>query len=198
MSKTYAKKSEYPLQWPEDISRTENPERNNRFDTTLHRAMGKVEKLLELMAKDSGIDITDITFTSNVTLGTLNSEDKGVCVYYTWGTQQMCIPVDRYDRVEHNLIAIHHMLEADRTKVRHGGVEFVMAEKRGKMNLLGDGSKKNWWDVLDIGPHSSMSQISERYRNLVKKHHPDKPSGNMETFKEIKEAFEQAKKSVRS
>lgn len=141
MSKTFANNSTYPFQWPGHIPRTEDPQ-SSRFNTTLYQALDNVQKSLELLAKDSDKEVTDIVFSSNVTLGHMNPDDAGVCVYFRWNGADLCIPVDRYSKVQDNLQAIHHIIEADRTKLRHGGLAFVMAEKAGKTQLLGDGSDK--------------------------------------------------------
>ena len=51
----------------------------------------------------------------------------------------------------------------------------------------------NPYRVLGISPFSSMNKIKKRYRELVKKYHPDKNPGDKsaeEKFKEISEAYE--------
>lgn len=199
MSKTFAKNSSYPLEWPDHIPRTPKSkvERNNRFDTTLHKSLGNVQKSLELLAKDSGKKINDITLSANVSLGNMNPDDSGVCVYFNWNGSSLCIPVDRYDRVEHNLQAIYHILEADRTKLRHGGFEFVMAEKQGKTNLLTDGSEKNWRDVLGVSESAGLEEAKKKYRELARQHHSDR-GGNDETMAAINKAWEAAKKVLGS
>lgn len=188
MSRTFAKKSEYPLQWPAGISRCKSPQ-ESRFNTTLFKALENVEKSLELLAKDSGKKVSDIRMTSNVTLNQ-RPDDGGIAVYFNWNDTDFCIPVDRYKSPADNLQAIHHIIEADRVKLRHGGIEFVMAEKRGQTLLLDDGNKA-WWDVLGLDPKSSGQEIKTRYNELVKKHHHD-VGGNSETFISIQKAYKDA------
>ena len=43
----------------------------------------------------------------------------------------MCIPVDRYNSVEANLQAIHHIIEARRVELRHGTLALVRASFTG-------------------------------------------------------------------
>lgn len=193
MSKTFAQKSEFPLRWPAHIPRTKKPE-SSRFSTTLFQALGNVEKSLQMMAKDSGKQVTDIKLSSNVTL-VQNPDDGGVAVYFRWNDADFCIPVDRYNKPAENLQAIHHIIEADRTKIRHGGIAFVMAEKRGQTLLLEDGSDKHWSEVLGIEKTASIDEIANRRRELVKIHHPDR-GGNPETFNKIQAAYKQAAKEV--
>jgi hypothetical protein len=195
MSKQFAQKNSYPLQWPSNIPQAKRTQ-SSRFDSTLFQALENVEHSLELLANDSGKKIGNIVFSSNVTLGDLNPDDSGVCVYFNWNGADLCIPVDRYDKVQDNLQAIYHILEADRTKLRHGGLEFVMAEKQGKTNLISDGSDKNWRDVLGFDNGKiSMSQVKKRYRELAKQHHSDR-GGNDTTMAAINRAWEEAKKEL--
>lgn len=194
MSKTFAGKSSYPLEWPGHIPRTKRTQ-SSRFNTTLHQALENVEKSLELLAKNSGKKISHIVLSSNVTLGKMNPKDAGVCVYFNWNGAELCIPIDRYDKVQDNLQAIHHIIEADRTKLRHGGLEFVMAEKQGKTALLSDGANKPWHEVLNLTPGASFEQVKARYRELAKLHHSDK-GGNDSTMAEINKAWERARKEL--
>jgi curved DNA-binding protein CbpA len=45
-------------------------------------------------------------------------------------------------------------------------------------------------DVLDIDEWSSMDDIKSSYRKLSLKHHPDRPNGDAEKFKEISDAYQ--------
>lgn len=192
MSKTFANKSKYPLEWPHNIPRHKKPE-SSRFDTTLFQALENVEKEMQLLAKDSGKKIKDIILSSNFTIGDMNPEDAGVCVYFNWDGVEMCYPIDRYNKVEDNLQAIYHVIKAERTKMRHGGFEFIMAEKQGKHALLGDGKEKPWWEVLGVAPHATYDQAKKAFRTLAKKYHPDSGSGLHVEFTRVQIAWEQFK-----
>jgi len=192
MSKTFANKSSYPLEWPPGIARSKRPE-SSRFSTTLFQALENVEKALKKLASDSGKKIGSVVLSSNVTLGDMKPDDGGVAVYFNWDGVEMCYPIDRYKKVEENLQAIHHIIEADRTKLRHGSFEFIMAEKQGKHAMLPEsGSGAKWWEVLGVVRTASMEQIKSAYRSLAKLHHPD-AGGSGEQFQLIQEAFRQAK-----
>lgn len=52
----------------------------------------------------------------------------------------------------------------------------------------------NPYRVLGISPFSSMNKIKKRYRELVKKYHPDKNKGHAEQFRLIQKSFEEIKK----
>lgn len=192
MSKTFAQKSSYPLEWPPGIPRARRVE-NSRFSTTLFQALENVENSLKKLASDSGKKISNIVFSSNVTLGNINPDDGGVAVYFNWDGVEMCYPIDRYKQVKENLQAIHHIIEADRTKLRHGSFEFIMAEKQGKHAMLPDaGSGTKWWEVLQVDRAATAQEIRSAYKKLVKQHHPDRSGGSDQMFHKIQEAHKQA------
>lgn len=193
MSKTFAQKSEFPLRWPSNIPRAKKPE-SSWFSTTLFQALNNVGKSLRMLAKDSGKSVTDVNLSSNVTIDQ-SPEDGGVAVYFRWNDADFCIPVDRYKKPAENLQAIHHIIEADRTKIRHGGVAFVMAEKRGQTLMLEDGSNKHWTQILSLPMNPDKNQIKQRWKELAKIHHPDK-GGSVETWNQIQKAYELALKEV--
>ena len=51
--------------------------------------------------------------------------------------------------------------------------------------------RKNPWTVLEITPTNNLKSISDAWRRLAQKSHPDK-GGDSETFLKVKEAYEQA------
>jgi hypothetical protein len=106
----------HPLCWPTQFPRRQNRE-SGRFQTTLAGALENVQSSLRLFAKDSDKKIDGVVISSNVTLGQQRPADPGVAVWFSWDGLQVCIPVDRYDKVEGNLQAIHHIIEARRTEL---------------------------------------------------------------------------------
>lgn len=46
------------------------------------------------------------------------------------------------------------------------------------------------YDTLDISKGATQDDIKKAYRKLANKYHPDKPSGDEDRFKKIKEAYE--------
>jgi hypothetical protein len=104
--------------------------------------------------------------------------DPGVAVWFTWDDMQVCIPIDRYERVEHNIQAIHHVIEARRVELRHGTLALVRATFRGFQALPpppGQQPSRSWRDVL--GFHDiqlpNKTAVDHAWRHKAKKAHPD-------------------------
>lgn len=165
----------YPLTWPDVMPRTTNKV-DSRFKTQLSAALKNVKGSLGLFASDSGRKVENLVVSSNVTLGVERPADPGVAVWFTWDGMQVCIAVDRYPKVEDNLQAIHHIVEARRTEMRHGGLHIVRATFRGFTALPAPaGGKKGWREVLgfDSRQNPSKTSILEAYRGAARRAHPD-------------------------
>ena len=182
----------YPLHWPQDWPRTKHPG-PSQFKTSLAGALKNVQKSIELFATDSGKKLENVVISSNVTLGTQRPKDSGVAIYFSWDGISTCIAVDKYAKVEDNLQAIHHCLEAERTKLRHGGINLVRAAFRGYAALPpATGSPGQWWEVLGVSENAPKEEIQAAYKKLRSEHHPDK-GGNADKFNEIQRAYEASK-----
>ncbi len=48
---------------------------------------------------------------------------------------------------------------------------------------------KDYYSILGVGPKASKGEIKRAYYKLANELHPDKPTGNADTFKEVAEAF---------
>ena len=182
----------YPLHWPQHWPRTKAGDRKRaQFRTTLHKAMDNVDKELQRFANDSDREISDIVISSNFSLTARNPADPGVACYFTWDETTTCICVDRYDRLEHNLQAIFHCLEAERTKLRHGGINLVRAAFRGYAALPPPRSNTEpWYQVLEVQESCTLIGVRRAYQHLRSKHHPDK-GGDPAEFQRIQIAWEQ-------
>lgn len=182
----------YPLHWPENWPRIQNRQ-PSKFKTSLSAAISNVEDELMRFSKDSGKRIEGFTLSSNYSLTDRNPKDPGVAVYFTWDGLQTCIAVDRYQKIEDNLQAIYHCLEAERTKLRHGGINLVRAAFRGYAALpppSSSTSKRPWWLVLDTKQNATKDEISKAYRAAARKAHPDN-GGSHEKMTEVNIAYEE-------
>ena len=49
-------------------------------------------------------------------------------------------------------------------------------------------AQKDYYKTLGVDKNATDDEIKKAFRKLAHQHHPDKPSGNAEKFKEINEA----------
>jgi hypothetical protein len=185
-------KTAYPLAWPDEWPRTKYPA-SSKFNTSLSAALENVRSSLSKFAKDSGKQVTDILISSNVTLGDQHPRDAGVAIYFTWDELATCIAVDRYTKVEDNLQAIHHVIEAERTKLRHGGLNLVRAAFRGYAKLPPPQKQtaQPWNMILGVPENAPLDAIESAYKRLRSSTHPDK-GGSPEAFNNVQRAYDQA------
>lgn len=189
MSKTFARVSAYPLQWPPGFPRTAQRQ-PSRFSTTLFDALGNVQNELARFGSDSGKKTVDVVISSNYSLSDPKPKDAGVAVYFTWDGEQTCIPVDRYSLVEDNLQAIYHCIAAERTKLRHGGINLVKAAFRGYAALPNPDAMR-WRDVLGY-EGGCLDEARALYRTAAQRAHPDRAGGSAEQFHAVQAAWEAA------
>lgn len=177
----------YPLHWPDGWPRSKNPGKS-QFQTSLSAAIHNVQDSLRRFAADSGRKVEAVIVSSNVSLMERNPQDSGVAVYFTWDGLSTCIAVDRYQRIEENLQAIHHVIEAERTKLRHGGLNLVRAAFRGYAALPPPSvTKKHPWEILGILANATADEIDTAYREKAKKVHPD-AGGSAAAMQELNDA----------
>ena len=162
----------YPLAWPDAFPRAKMRE-TGAFRTTLSAALANVQGSLKRFGSDSGKSVAGVVLSSNVTLGINKPADPGVAVWFTWDGLQVCIPVDRYSSPEANLQAIHHVLEARRTELRHGTLALVRATMKGFVALPAPG-RTPWWEVLGVKEAATKADIQAAYRRLAAQRHPDR------------------------
>jgi len=187
----------YPLTWPDTMPRTERPV-SSQFRTQLPAALSNVRKSLASFAADSGKKIESLIISSNVTLGDDKPLDPGVAVWFVWDQMQVCIAVDRYPKVQDNLQAIHHIIEARRTEMRHGGLHIVRATFRGFQALPSPDAarKRHWREVLQFNPGPvTKAQVETAYRIAAREAHPD-AGGSSEAFHELQQARDEALREI--
>lgn len=186
----------YPLHWPTGMARTAQ-RTSSKFSTSVSQAAKNVLDELRRFGNDSGRKVENIVVSSNVTLTEQRPKDPGVAVYFRWDNIDCCIAVDRYNKAEENLQAIAKVIDAERTKLRHGGLNIVRAAFRGYAALPPpkgpDGQlAKPWWMALGFEESKPLAEAEARYRELVKTHHPDR-GGDAAIFNAITDAIRQAR-----
>ncbi len=191
----------YPLTWPATIPRWKSARQTGQFRTSLSSAMNNVKDSLRRFATDSGKEVKNLVISSNVTLGEQRPDDPGVSIWFEWDGISVCIPVDRYTKVEANLQAIHHVIEARRTELRHGTLSLVRASLQGFTALPAPGGSRSWRAVLGFEPPYgtiTKERIEGAYRLRAKEAHPDAETGSREKWDELKRARETALSEVSS
>lgn len=186
--------SAYPLAWPPGFPRTKFRERG-AFKTSLSGALGNVQDSLRRFALDSGKKLEGLIISSNYSLGVESPNDPGVSVWFTWDGLQVCIPVDRYTSVASNLQAIHHVIEARRTELRHGTLALVRASFTGFAALPPPTGARSWREVLRIDAGASLELAERQYREVARTTHPDN-GGSHEAMAELNGAIESARKEL--
>jgi len=183
----------YPLQWPDHIPRSATREKS-KFKTTLPGALKNVRESLARFGHDSGKNLDGVVLSSNVTLGSDRPRDPGVAAWFVWDGESVCIPVDRYSSAEENLQAIHHIIEARRTELRHGTLHLIKATMKGFKALPpppGKTARRPWTDVLGLPANATEDHIEQAYRAKAKTAHPDN-GGSSEAMHELNEAKREA------
>lgn len=188
----------YPLCWPDMMPRTPAHKRmKSQFKTTLAGAVNNVADSLRRFGTDSGKAVTRIVATTNVggiQLAERKDQDSGVAVWFEWDGAMRCIAVDRYLKPEENLQAIHHILEARRTEVRHGGIVIAQATFKGFLALPSPPGS-HWKDILGVSSGASAAEIEAAYRTKARAAHPD-AGGSTEDMAKINAARDRALKEV--
>lgn len=186
----------FPLTWPDTMPRA-STKADSRFKTPLSAALKNVRGSLNLFATDTNKRVESLVISSNVTLGVERPSDPGVALWFVWDGMQVCIAVDRYAKVEDNLQAIHHIVEARRTEMRHGGLHIVRATFRG-FTALPAPKRRTWREVFSVDGTlpTTAEGIESRYRSLAKARHPDSPGRSHDAMTELNQAKEQALKEI--
>ena len=184
----------FPLTWPEHLPRYSRTREKGAFKSTLAAALENVQRSLKLFAQDSGMAVSNIIISSNVTLGAQRPTDPGVAVWFTWGDSVRCMPVDRYGFVEANLQAIHHIIEARRVELRHGTLTLVKASMHGFIALAAPKGSQ-WYEVLGVPADAKRSDIEAAYRRLSMKYHPDR-GGDSQKMAAINQARDTGLRAV--
>jgi hypothetical protein len=160
---------------------------------TLAKALDNVRESLRLFGQDTGKTVTNASLSSNISglsLTEQKAKDPGVAVWFQWDGAPRCIAVDRYLTPAENLQAIHHIIEARRTEMRHGGLHIVRQTFKGFVALPAPDA---WWQVLGIDRSATVDQIEAAYRAKAKATHPD-AGGSVDAMARLNKARDDARK----
>ena len=164
----------YPLSWPVHVPRTRLPRVSAFGKHTIGDARDVLLRELKLLGAGR------VVISSNLRLrldglpisAQAQPHDVGVAVYFRLGDADICLPCDRWNKVEHNLWAVASDIEAQRGR-RRWGVGSVEQAFAGYAALPAS-TAENCWEVLLIRPHSPPDVILRAYRELALTRHPDR------------------------
>ena len=180
----------YPLQWPAGWPRTATPQKGS-YKTSL---AGSINNLRTEISRLCGTEAAKtLILSSNATLGNENPKDRGVVAYVTWDGQQIAIPCDRWQSLEHNVQAIALTIEAMRAIERHGAKHMIKAMFSGFTALP---APRAWRDILGISTSANLLHAESAYKSLAKKFHPDQQHGSTAMMQELNAAIAQARKEL--
>ncbi len=107
----------------------------------------------------------------------------------------MCFACDRWAKIEENIQAIRHTINALRGIARWGSGDMLEAAFTGFQALPSPTSTdRSWWDVLECRADSLLETVQLNYRRLARDHHPDN-GGSTARMSEINAAWNEAKKA---
>ena len=194
-------KEAYPLSWPVGYKRTKNPKRNTRYgkQLTLAQARDSVMRELKLFnAKDIVISTNIPVKKDGLPYGRYAPlQDTGVAVYFKLQDKDRVLCCDEWHKIEHNLHSIAKTIDSFRGIARWGVSEILDRVFTGFPALPENAGQSfgNWWNILGIHKTNNPDVVRDAFYQLAKKHHPDK-GGERENWENIKNAYEDALKSL--
>ena len=190
----------YPLSWPEGWPRTPDYKRTSasKFNTTFDRARTELIKELRLLGAGNVVISSWLPLRRDglpySDQARRRLDDPGVAVYFLLRKRQMVMARDAYTNVHDNLRSIGLGIAHLRGLERHGGGTMMERAFEG-FAALPPPSVKEWWAVLGLRPDASRADIEEKFRELVKKHHPDN-GGSADEFMAVKQARDTAIRAI--
>lgn len=179
----------YPLQWPVGKPRVSSPGQS-RFSISQHNATNNLLDEIRRLGGRNAVISTNVELR-NDGLPYANRkppQDRGVAIYFTYKNQSMCFACDKWNAVGDNIYAVAKTIDALRGIERWGTGDMVQQAFSGFAALPAPTAAKDWWDVLGVGKHYPTINITEAYRNLAKKLHPDN-GGKDNEMADVNEAY---------
>jgi hypothetical protein len=188
----------YPLCWPDGWPRRESWQReDSAYQVEFARARDDLVRELRLArARDVVISSNGPLRRDGLPLANMaEPKDPGVAVYWTdrKGLPRV-IAFDRHRRVRENLRAVGTAIESIRSLERTGA-ELLERAFAGFARLPETAGAGDHWTTLGIARGASADELSRRYRELAREHHPDR-GGNPATMVAINDAYRRASAEV--
>lgn len=193
----------YPLTWPAGRGRTTRPQ-SSKFKV---RSFAFVRD--ELLHELKLLGASDVVLSTNAKLrndglplaNQAQPSDAGVAVYFRYKGRDVCFACDRWKKIEDNMQAVRHTIEALRGIARWGTGDMVQAAFTGFAQLppapAAPPAHHPWWHVLGVPAHAPTDDVHAAYRSMAKANHPDRnpgDSGAIERWHLIDAAYTSFKK----
>lgn len=181
----------WPAGWPRAVSRRDSPFRTKAGKERLSIS-GAIRRLMPELDR---LGARDVIVSCNVRPHLYDQagvvSDPGAAVYFFVDGAPTVLACDKWDRVADNVAAIAAHVEALRGQERWGVGSRAQAFA-GYKALPAMAPAPPWWEVLGLPPNAKGPIVKERFRELSRQHHPDRPNGNAAVMAEIAAAYQAA------
>lgn len=192
----------FPLSWPATRARTRSTQKSKFKVQSFTRVRDELLNELKLLGAKNVILSTNLKLRLDglPLANQANPDDPGVAVYFRYKDRDVCFACDRWHKIEDNLQAVRHTIEALRGISRWGTGDMVAAAFTGFAQLPpqpAQRTKRAWWEVFGTGAYRSTDEITVIYLRLAKEFHPDRNPGDAEAaakYAEVDEAYSLFKK----
>lgn len=186
----------FPLCWPPGRPRTDRRSTSRFKVQSFARVRDELLNELKLMRVQRVILSTNMKLRLDglPLAGQSQPSDPGVAIYFAHKGKDVCFACDRWTKIEDNLQAVRHTIEALRGIARWGTGDMVDAAFSGFAQLPMHAPPPHWSITFGLTAHASTEQVTERYRLMARDHHPDRNDGNDMLAKKINAAWEAFKR----
>jgi len=189
----------FPLYWPTGRPRARFAQSSKFKVTSFSRVRDELLHQLKLMGAKKVILSTNIELRRDglPLAGQRNPRDPGVAVYFEYKDRPVCFACDRWSKIEDNMQAIRHTIDALRGISRWGTGDMVDAAFAGFTALPAYVPPEPWRSVLELNEMAfSLADAEAAYMKLAKIHHPDR-GGTTEAMQRLNEAIERARRELK-
>lgn len=188
----------HPLYWPMHVPRTKyrgraqfSSKRSGKYEyKTMAEATDALQREMDLLRGSGGVLLSTnvvLTLAGLPRSGQGQPSDPGAALYFTRNKQRICMPCDKWDRVEDNVYAIAKHIEAMRGMERWGVGTTEQAFAGYKALSAGE----DWWEVLECRRDAGREVIEAQFKARAKSAHPD-AGGSSEAMARLNVARDQA------
>lgn len=189
--------SAYPLTWPPGRPRTSYRTRSKFKVQSFARVRDELLNELALMKAKNVILSTNLKLRQDglPLADQRQPNDPGVAVYFRYkGERDVCFACDRWTKIEDNMQAVKHTINALRGITRWGTGDMVDAAFTGFEALPAPRAPDPpWWFTLGIDRGATLAECEAAYKRKAMEHHPDR-GGKHDEMVRVNNAIEAARR----